>query len=822
MKSFAAKSLTVASVLALAWSGPAQAGQTYTLNADFDKGTLSGVNHDAPGINQLQLGFDTPPVIEPYLWVANFLQDTVTKIDSRTGRQVGIYDSVLAKNWDGSTPPVSAPRSGCNSPSRTTVDAAGSAFVANRGFCANGDTTLASITKIGTKPDQCVDRNGNGQLDTSRDATGDGIIDINNPAEYLGQADECLLWTRTYAAPGDYGRSVAVDADQNLWLGGYATSKLWQLSNKTGELLRTLDPNAETGLSASIYGLAVGPGGFIYTSDYALRILQRIDPNAPAGSAAVKVLFSPVRTYGLAVDKNGIVWLGNYSTYRNGGLVRADFNAGSLQVLSIPSTADCRGHSRGVAVDAKGDVWAACWSNNRLLRFNSAGTLLASYPTAAGTLGVAIDSENKIWTSNQTSDTVTRIDPTNGSIQSYPAGGHPYSYWDMTGFQHRHFTMREGEWKVMQDSGKPGTHWGYIHWNQEPQGATPTGTSIRMYARASDDPTTLESQAFVEVTNNTPFAEVVGRHLQVKALLRTTLPAVTPVLSDLTVLPQVCWKDVTSTIPGDSDKVGVLQHEAVLLKNGDVLSVGGTNIKTTRLFNPATSTWSITAHTDPGWSTTRRDHTATLLPNGYVLVAGGKNGRPDATSTVYDPVNKTWTSTGNMNQARKEHTATLLPNGQVLVVGGDIDNLGAVTATAELYNPSSGTWTPTSGLRTGRRLHTATLLPDGRVLVAGGYGASKNRLATAEVFDSSTGLWAAVADMGTGRVEHTATLLPNGRVLVAGGDTSNIAKGASVEVFDSMTGTWTPTGSMKQPRGRHAAVLLKTGMVLVTGGYNDF
>jgi streptogramin lyase len=830
----ATKSLIVASVLALMSPLPTQAQpiRVYTRDADFDRGDLKGVNHDAPGNDQLQISFNKPSAVAPYLWVANYAQDTVTKIDTRTGRQVAIYDSVLTHNPDGSIPPVPAPRSGCNSPSRTTVDAAGNAFVANRGFCPDGAVTLPSVTKFGG-PGECKDRNGNGTIETSKDVQPDGIIDLNNPAEYLGQADECILWTRTYAAPGDHGRSVAVDAEQNLWLGGYASSKLYQLSNETGALLQTLSPQDETGLSfLRIYGIAIGPGGIIYTSDVDYGALQRIDPKAPVGTR-VQVLYAPVPTYGLAVDTHGIVWLGNWSTWRNGGLVRADFNAGTVDVMSIPSPVDCAGGTRGVAVDGTGDIWAACWLTNRLVHFNSAGTFLGSYPTAAGTLGVAIDNDGKVWTANQSSNTVTRVDR-GGSIQSYPAGGHPYSYWDMTGFQHRHFTMREGEWTVLQDSGTLGKSWGSFHWNHEPQGSTPAGTSIRMYARAADEPTALASQTFVEVTNNTPFSGVNGRHLEVKALLRTQnlLPPESPVLSDLTVLPRMCWKDVTPYLPVDTvdkpedanprnSKLGILAHEAVLLKTGEVLTVGGWNENTTRLFDPNTNTWSIAAHVETA-TTTRRNHTATLLPrSGYVLVAGGTNGQAEVTAKLYDRANNRWLGTGRMNQPRVHHTATFLPKtGHVLVVGGDAS--GAV-GTAELYDPDSGVWTPTSSPNKGRRkFHTATLLSDGRVLVTGGWGADYSFLTTAEVYDPDTRTWTLVGPMTTARYEHTATLLPDERVLVVGGNINDKVLGATAEIYNPGTKAWTRTGSMKHARSRHAAVLLNQGMVLVTGGYHTF
>src|ERR1700730_11300798 len=80
---------------------------------------------------------------------------------------------------------------------------------------------------------------------------------------------------------------------------------------------------------------------------------------------------------------------------------------------------------------------------------------------------------------------------------------------------------------------------------------------------------------------------------------------------------------------------------------------------------------------------------------------------------------QTWTATGSLGAARFDHTATLLANGQVLVAGGYSN--GSYLASAELYDPASGTWTGTGSLATARRGHTATLLPNGKLLVAGGF-----------------------------------------------------------------------------------------------------
>ncbi len=137
-------------------------------------------------------------------------------------------------------------------------------------------------------------------------------------------------------------------------------------------------------------------------------------------------------------------------------------------------------------------------------------------------------------------------------------------------------------------------------------------------------------------------------------------------------------------------------------------------------------------------------------------------------STGDDPASGTWTLTGSLNTARYLHTATLLPNGMVLVAGGLDSNLNALDS-AELYDPASGTWTLTGSLNTARVAHTATLLPNGMVLVAGGFDTSLNALDSAELYDPASGTWTVTGSLNTARYYHTATLLSNGMVLVAGG-----------------------------------------------------
>ena len=121
--------------------------------------------------------------------------------------------------------------------------------------------------------------------------------------------------------------------------------------------------------------------------------------------------------------------------------------------------------------------------------------------------------------------------------------------------------------------------------------------------------------------------------------------------------------------------------------------------------------------------------------NGKVLVAGGEFGSSEqnASAELYDPTSGTWTVTGSLNTGRGFHTATLLPDAKVLVAGGQTGIPGVTLASAELYDPASGTWTVTGSLDTPRSIHTATLLPNGMVLGAAG-GGSFGPLASAELY----------------------------------------------------------------------------------------
>jgi len=256
-------------------------------------------------------------------------------------------------------------------------------------------------------------------------------------------------------------------------------------------------------------------------------------------------------------------------------------------------------------------------------------------------------------------------------------------------------------------------------------------------------------------------------------------------------------------------------HTATLLKNGKVLIVGWITVQA-ELYNPDIGTFSTAGETLFNHG---QGSTATLLHDGRVLIVGGASS--DTYAEIYDPATGIFSQTGSLNQPHAYHTATLLPDGKVLIAAGlDSTNAGAQSqATAELYDPSIGTFSLTGSLNIDRMAHEAAMLSNGNVLIVGGiqtttpgYGIALN---SAELYDPTTGEFTLTSIMNMARAGHTATLLRNGQVLVAGGILGN----TSVELYNSDTGTFSLTGNMSTPRGSHTATLLQNGQVLIAGGY---
>ncbi|WP_246356678.1 Kelch repeat-containing protein [Pyxidicoccus fallax] len=307
-------------------------------------------------------------------------------------------------------------------------------------------------------------------------------------------------------------------------------------------------------------------------------------------------------------------------------------------------------------------------------------------------------------------------------------------------------------------------------------------------------------------------------------------------------------------------------HTATLLPDGSILVAGGVellmaqapprvnSISSAARYDPTTGTWSELKPLNQY----RFAHTATLLPNGKLLVVGGvANEAAIRHCELYDPVTQQWEVADSLNEARAYHTATLLPNGKVLVVGG-VSLDGEFPSTAELYDPSQNRWTRTKDpLNEGRAFHTATLLRGGKVLITGGMAKTGNPddtlvvpwdgggqitwagtsiVKTAKLYDSTSDHWRdAAAPLLEDRAAHTATLLPDGKVLVVGGwgrgdgnkigvvlpfmTASGVTSPLSAELYDPAANSWSRMSQfLEAGRAFHTATLLPGSRLLVTGG----
>lgn len=324
-------------------------------------------------------------------------------------------------------------------------------------------------------------------------------------------------------------------------------------------------------------------------------------------------------------------------------------------------------------------------------------------------------------------------------------------------------------------------------------------------------------------------------------------------------------------------------HTATLLADGRVLVVGGRGADATvelhsaELYDPRASRWSRAGALAAG----RAGHTATLLPDGRVLVTGG-TGHDDAdgghryvalaSAELYEPRANRWRPAAPMGEARNWHSATLLADGRVLVAGGAREARQHL-ASAELYDPARDGWAPAAPLLEARCLHQVVAV-DGGVLVVGGRSNKGDRdtgygrpLASAERYEAAAGVWRAApelseekqfhaavaladgrvlvvagaaptmltnlaewlspggagwtlaeASLSLGRAHHSASALPSGDVLVVGGETADEVDSDLAQRLDAKTARWCVAGKLQASRKKHTATVLPGGQVLVVGG----
>ena len=415
-----------------------------------------------------------------FAWISNTEFGTVTKLDLTNGAQLAEYDSVLLDGSNDGRPPgeictttdFGGPGSG-NCPSRTAVDLRGNVYVANRAFSNQG-----TVTKIAGNEDDCIDRNGNGRIDTSRDDNGNGVID---PREQRGQTDECLLWTVNVGANNSIPRAIAIDADGLVWVGLNGEQRVLALDPSDGSIERNVSLMRD---NFSPYGAAIASDGTVWLVEGITGRITSID-TATAVQGPVEIAESRAEgcrgSYGIAIDQLDRVWLAGITcpvAFRWDPIARTWF-----EVL-LPDS----GATRGIAADDRGYIYVGS-SNEwitfgplgidvgptvaRLTRFRADdGSELEIFGTAddplpgLGTVGVGLDKDRNVWMINQDSGTATRVNPDTGAAREFPVGSVPYTYSDFTGFALRTFTVPNGFLRTVFEGCAVGpTEWERLTWD---------------------------------------------------------------------------------------------------------------------------------------------------------------------------------------------------------------------------------------------------------------------------------------------------------------------------------------------------------------------
>lgn len=440
-------------------------------------------------------------------WIANYRFGTVTRIDTRTGNQVGEYDSVILDGTNHAAPPgqeceVETP--GGNCPSRTAVDRRGNVYVANRAFF-----TQATVTKIAALREDCIDRNGNGGIDTSIDRDGDGVIERSVPGEFLGQEDECILWTVDVGPMNGVARAVAVDASGHVWVGLFGARQALELDPDTGAILATV----ELGARFTPYGAAASPDGRVWFTSIASGSILAIDTATRTVSDGALVS-SPDRcqgSYGIAIGPDGVVWVAGFLCpwiYAYNPATRA------TRAINLPDS----GITRGIAADAEGRVYVA--SSHDFITFAPDGTIAEASPPVArltivdprpsrpiievlgtaaaplagrGSTGIGL-ADGFAWLVNQESSTVTRIDLATRIATELPTGTAPYTYSDFTGYALRTFVSPNGTLRtVIAGCASGPTQWERVEWSAD----APPGTSVSLRVRTAATESELEMARWV-------------------------------------------------------------------------------------------------------------------------------------------------------------------------------------------------------------------------------------------------------------------------------------------------------------------------------------
>ena len=484
-------------------------GRVYTLDRDFDEGKLVGLEYKTVP-NQLQLSKSSSTL--PFIWVPNSNLGTISKVDTKTGKELGRYRT--------------GPTSANTNPSRTTVDLQGNCWVGNRG--------TGTVVKVGLYENgQYEDRNGNGAIETSKDLNNDGVISDSETLDW--GKDECVLLETVVIEgkegsykPGKYTggyssrpgpRGIAIDSNNNLWAGTFGNSKnkYYYINGKTGQIMKTVDVSSQ---GHAAYGAVIDKNGILWSSSLSNSLLKF----NPADNS-MKIIDVKHTTYGIALDKNNHLFVAGWGHNK-----LSRINITTDKVEWTISTGN-RTYPKGLTVDDNGDVWVAHYYEDAVVRWSNDGKKKATIKVGRQPSGVAIDAEGKPWSVNYSDQYLKRINPATNSVELEKLiKGNHYSYSDMTGIVARSMTTKIGTWTIVFNSKSSDTMWDTVKVTAE----TPKGTSVITKVRSSKD--SKSWSPWEGVTQGASLKKTPGgMYLEVETTMQITSGEVSSVLKDLTV-----------------------------------------------------------------------------------------------------------------------------------------------------------------------------------------------------------------------------------------------------------------------------------------------
>jgi hypothetical protein len=268
------------------------------------------------------------------------------------------------------------------------------------------------------------------------------------------------------------------------------------------------------------------------------------------------------------------------------------------------------------------------------------------------------------------------------------------------------------------------------------------------------------------------------------------------------------WKPGPTMV---SKRVG---HTATLLKDGTVLVAGGETGAGVTAGAELLNTTGVASFSLFGMSFARAGHAAVLLGNGKVLVTGGSDsiGHTWKQAELYDPIGHKWLPAGNMVLPRMTLSLKLLSDGSAIAIGGDKNG------TSEKYIPSSNTWSGLAQMRSVRYNSASVTLDDGRILVAGGL-VNANPINSAEIFNPSTSAWSGVSNMKVARASFSLTSAQSG--VLAAGSYSKLGTTNATELFHPNNSTWSLAEPMNKSRGAQGYAVVPGGSVFEIGGWSN-